>query len=171
MFLIIESIYMKVVNFSNPSKLLIFLIISFSFSASASASAKDVINGDTKITKPENYSESTCPSDDFDTFFKIFSNNIEAQQVYTNNLITITEIDTSTIPDVKYSINTIEKRKLDFPLVPREVERKKQMLNFFFPGKHSYSAALIGDNNGYHVRYIFIRSACWHLIGIENTST
>jgi hypothetical protein len=93
------------------------------------------------------------------------------ERLHTNNLVTITEIDTSDTPDVKYFINTVEKKTLSFPLMPKAEERDKRALHFFSLGQYSYSTALRGENSGYHVKFIFIRSSCWHLIGIENAST
>lgn len=118
---------MSGVNAKSLAKALLFLMVNFSLFAAAEGAAKDSI----KIAKPEKYSESICPSDDFETFFKIFSNDMAAQKVYANHLVIITEIDVGDIPNVKYSINTVEKNTLAFPLMPNEIERKKQALHFF----------------------------------------
>jgi hypothetical protein len=157
---------MKIINFNSLLRAAIFLAICISFSTFAGDSIKDGF----QKTKLDNFTESACPADDFDGFFKIFSNDEKIQKIYTHPLVTSMWIEVSGVPEPTPFLKTYKKTQLEFPLMPNEKERKERQLTFHSLGNESASVALVSENSGYRIRFIFIRTSCWYLIGIEDTS-
>lgn len=120
--------------------------------------------------KLENFSENKCPAKDFKSFIRLYSESEEVQRLYTFSLITQLWVSMESVSEPTPFIKAYKKENLKFPLIPNALDRKSRGLKFEVIDNEGSYTTLVNENAGYRVRYVFLKGACWYLIGIENLS-
>ncbi len=116
------------------------------------------------------YKDNSCPGKTFNEFFKSFSNDVNIQKIYTH------------IPLIKYHLvdgdeEPVRKkqtiRKVDFPVIASDVQRKADGLQFVATESKQGSGKIkiYKPDSGYQIYYSFRGNrTCWELIEVDDQS-
>lgn len=120
----------------------------------------------------EEYSEITCPSQNFAGFLDIFSRNIEVQQEFTRFSIEKSPFDVDGSAGSSEVARLLESAQEDFPIIPSADELKAYGLTLTIEKQDGYQAVVMLKNvsDKYKILYRFSKTSCWYLIRIESES-
>ncbi len=116
----------------------------------------------------------SCPGEDFTTFFKKFSNDVNIQRAFTKYPLRIKELDLSAAPEVKKVVKHLRSDQVHFPVFPLKAERERKSLDII-NGTGRYlnenrKIILIQPNTDYLMLYEFVKNDCWYLSSTDNRS-
>ncbi len=113
----------------------------------------------------------TCPSNDFSTFIKAFSDSAEVQMAFTKYPLQEQRLDLNAEPEPKPVVRKIRRAQAVFPLIPNEVERKARLLalNVEQLTASHIKVSLAKANAAYQSNYEFgfQQDDCWHLLAVS----
>lgn len=152
-------------NYQRIAFFIIFVIYGQVHVVDAGTRAKPVANIGKKIT---------CPSNDFSTFIKAFSESVEVQMEFTKYPLQEQRLDLNAEPEPMPVIRKIQRAQAVFPLIPNEVERKARLLalNVEQLTASHIKVDLAKANAAYQSNYEFgfQQDDCWHLLAVSNQS-
>ncbi|ALR09778.2 hypothetical protein [Xylella fastidiosa] len=143
------------------------LCVAHTVAAVAPASAAEHVQAAAKPTV-------SCPGEDFTTFFKKFSNDVNIQRAFTKYPLRIKELDLSAAPEVKKVVKHLRSDQVHFPVFPLKAERERKSLDII-NGTGRYlnenrKIILIQPNTDYLMLYEFVKNDCWYLSSTDNRS-
>ncbi|MDC6407757.1 hypothetical protein LOD50_02395 [Xylella fastidiosa subsp. multiplex] len=106
----------------------------------------------------------SCPGEDFTTFFKKFSNDVNIQRAFTKYPLRIKELDLSAAPEVKKVVKHLRSDQVHFPVFPLKAERERKSIEM-----HD-EKILYQPGKDYLMAYEFVKDDCWYLSSIDNRS-
>ena len=126
------------------------------------------VRGSQKTVK----NHTTCPSQDFSEFLKMFSESVVIQKAFTKYPLVKQQLDLAADPKPKPIIRNLRPNQVSFPVMPGESERRLRSLTLHIekiePTKAKLSIAKVDTD--YQVSYFFIKNSCWNLGRIEDWS-
>ena len=150
----------------NKFKHIIFLLI---FSIYSYAYALDPVSHPIRQV-----GQAACPSHDFSDFIKAFSENTEVQVAFTKYPLQQQSVDTNAEPEPKPVVRKLPRNQISFPVLPKEIERKKQSLEVRVDSVTGSNAkvTLVKPNTDYQVTYEFelYTNSCWYLLSVDDQS-
>lgn len=113
-----------------------------------------------------------CPSQNFDIFLKLFSEDKEIQMEFTKYPLMRLELDLNAEPEPKQILRKLSREDIEFPIMPDEASRTKKSLIIRVDEHISRRAkvALTRIDTDYLIVYIFNRKSCWKLERVEDWS-
>nr|WP_279583422.1 hypothetical protein [Xylella fastidiosa] len=110
----------------------------------------------------------SCPGEDFTTFFKKFSNDVNIQRAFTKYPLRIKELDLSAAPEVKKVVKHLRGDQVHFPVFPLKAERESKSIEIM--DDLNSEKVLYQPGKDYLMAYKFVNDSCWYLSSIENQS-
>lgn len=130
--------------------------------------------GSHPVRSASDKSQTTCPSQDFPEFIKVFSENREVQKAFTKYPLRNQWIDSYDKPEPRTIIQNLERHQIQFPVFPFREERVKQSLEFRVGSVTASHATVILVKPGttYQVMYEFgfDSGTCWYLLSVDDRS-
>ena len=115
-----------------------------------------------------------CPSRHFPEFIKAFSENTEIQAAFTKYPLQQQSLDTNAEPEPKPVVRKLPRNQISFPVLPKEIERKKQSLEVRVDSVTGSNAkvTLVKPDTDYQVTYEFelYTNSCWYLLSVDDQS-
>ncbi len=113
-----------------------------------------------------------CPSDDFESFLKSYSDSMEIQKLFTSAPLESTAIDPSAEPEPAEVTRMLDANELDFPLMPSLAKQASEglMSRRSNLSKTNVEVVLFKPDTDYQMSFFFKQENCWKLYRIKDYS-
>ncbi|MFZ2890709.1 hypothetical protein [Sulfuricurvum sp.] len=121
----------------------------------------------------EDLQNKSCPSQNFDEFLRIYTENIATQKKFTDESIIKIYLDADADPEPKQIIKKVNRKDIHFPLIMNIADQKKNGLVQKVEKLSSSQIKLILNkpDTGWQTNYFFrYKDACWKLEKIDDQS-
>lgn len=114
----------------------------------------------------------SCPSQDFDAFFKAFSEDVNVQKSFTVKPLQSEFIDVTAEPEPQPVSQMLNEADLNFPLIPnlqkQAADRLKQTRTDL--AKEEVEVTLTKEDTDYQMSFFFKKDDCWMLYRMRDDS-
>ena len=121
---------------------------------------------------PASDASTSCPSQDFDTFIAVFTDDVEVQKAFVHDPLENETVDVNADPEPKPVTRALHKADLSFPLMPSTKEQAhiglKRTISAI--GPKEIHVRLAKEETDYQLNFVFRNDGCWTLYRKQDDS-